>query len=144
MKKLATFVLMLCLTLSGAFCHARCEARTELKEDGKDPEINNFTYWTPNTSISPCPYWLFYQSGYLTDEPCLCEDELNCEWFNINKFIVLDDGELHYSPNYNSPYFYCTVNDKYLMSKIPYEICDRYHTARVCYAKVQWEGPYPD
>ena len=40
--------------------------------------------------------------------------------------------------------FYCTVNDKYLMSKIPYEICDRYHTARVCYAKVQWEGPYPD
>lgn len=109
-----------------------------------NPEISNYTYWNPNTSISPCPYWLFYQSGYLTDEPCLCEDELNCEWFNINRFIVLDDGELHYSPNYNSPYYSCIIYDRFLRSKEPDEICDRYHTARVCYAKVQWEGPYPD
>ncbi len=34
MKKVTKLVLMLCLILSGAFCHARGIARTKIKEDG--------------------------------------------------------------------------------------------------------------
>ena len=40
MKKVTTLVLMLCLILSGALCYARCEARTELKEDGINISIS--------------------------------------------------------------------------------------------------------
>lgn len=39
MKKVTTMFLMLCLTLSGALCHAKGEARTTMKEDGIPIEI---------------------------------------------------------------------------------------------------------
>ena len=73
------------------------------------------------------------------EEPCLCEDEMNCEWFNINEHIVEPTGALHYSPNYHSPYYSCVVKDKHLWYPDPKVRCDRHHTARVCYALYSWE-----
>lgn len=108
-----------------------------------NPYSSNYTYWTPAYGITPCVYWLFYQSGIINGpEPCLCEDEMNCEWSSINDFIVANDSTWHNSPNYNSPYYYCVVRDNILIDKLHGDsICDRYHTALVCYAKHYWTDP---
>lgn len=109
-----------------------------------NPDFQNYTYWVPAEQITPCTYWLFNQYGPLAEgeeEPCLCEDELNCEWFNIHEHIVEVTGALHYSPNYHSPYYSCEVNDKYLYDKVIEKMCDRHHTALVCYATYYWENP---
>lgn len=108
-----------------------------------NPNFQNYTYWVPAEQITPCTYWLFNQYGPLAEgeeEPCLCEDEMNCEWFNINEHIVEPTGALHYSPNYHSPYYSCEVLDKYLINKDKV-MCDRHHTALVCYATYFWENP---
>ena len=110
-----------------------------------NPYFQYYTYWTPINVISPCTDWLFNLSGVISgDEPCLCEDEMNCEWFNIHEHIVEPTGALHYSPNYHSPYYSCVVNDNYLWDEKEMAICDRYHTVRVCYAKREWEQPHID
>lgn len=110
-----------------------------------NPYFSNYTYWTPSQTITPCNNWLFYLSGILNGpEPCLCEDEMNCEWFNINQFIVEEDGDLHLSPNFHSPYYSCEVKDNYLWNKVVDMMCDRYHTALVCYADYYWVLPNPD
>ena len=109
-----------------------------------NPNFQNYTYWVPAEQITPCTYWLFNQYGPLAEgeeEPCLCEDEMNCEWFNINEHIVEPTGALHYSPNYHSPYYSCVVKDKHLWYPDPKVRCDRHHTARVCYATYFWENP---
>jgi hypothetical protein len=109
----------------------------------ENTDFQNYKYWIPSHAITPCTYWLFYLSGIINgDEPCLCEDEMNCEWYNINRFIVDDDGELHFSTNLHCEYYSCTVLDHYLQDKNHGDsICDRYHTARVCYADYFWIGP---
>ena len=108
-----------------------------------NPYASNYSYKIPPYAITPCDDWLFYQSGVINGpEPCLCEDEMNCEWYSINTFIVDDDGEWHNSPTYDSPYYYCVVKDNVLRDKTNNDvICDRYHTARVCYARHHWVGP---
>ena len=109
---------------------------------GSENLPGNWTYWTPPTFVSPCDFWLFYELGELTDEPCMCEDDLNCEWISINTFIVSDSGEKHYSPTFHSPYFDCTIidhTDNCLESRT---ICYRYHIARVKYAHYYWIYEY--
>lgn len=109
--------------------------------------FSNYTYWIPDDIVTPCTDWLFNQYGPLEegqDEPCLCEDEMNCEWFNITEHIVSETGALHYSPNFHSPYYCCVVKDYFLLYPDPKVFCDRYHTARVCYAHYTWMNPNID
>lgn len=110
-----------------------------------NPFFSNYYYWSNPYAVSYCLDWLYYQSGIINgDEPCLCEDELNCEWFYITEFIVSDTGNLHLSPNYHSPYYSCEVRDNFLWDKVVDKMCDRYHTALVCYADYYWILPNPD
>ena len=100
---------------------------------------SNWVYWTPPTVVTPCENWLYFQYGVLNDEPCLCEDELNCEWSNITNNVVLETGPKHYSPAYHSPYFYCTIHDEYrLCDEGCRSVCYRFHTLEVVYANYYW------
>ncbi len=105
---------------------------------GTDDIQGNWTYWIPPTFISPCDFWLFYYSGVSSIEPCMCEDDLNCEWIGINTYIVSESGEKHYSPTYHSPYFECTIEDHTENCPDCKTICYRFHTARVKYAGYYW------
>lgn len=112
----------------------------------ENPYWSNYTYWPNAFNVTQCSDWLFFLSGIISgDEPCLCEDEMNCEWGFITGLIVSDTGYLHLSPNYHSEYYSCEVKDYYLEDKQHGDsICDRYHTALVCYADYYWVLPNPD
>lgn len=101
-----------------------------------------WTYWEPIYNVAPCDKWLFFLNGPLPiddPEPCMCEDRLNCEYMNVDEFIVNDLGPLHYSPNYHSPYFECIVNDVALYKENL--IYGRLHVAEVKYANYVIQHP---
>lgn len=97
------------------------------------PSHSNWNYWEPGC-VTPCDQWLFYYLGVLPNgapEPCLCEDELNCEYVNIKNDFSLSNGNKYYSPTYGSPFFECIVNDE-IVGKDP--IVGRFHIVHVTYA----------
>lgn len=95
-----------------------------------------WTYWEPTTYATGCDTWLFWHYGVLgpsDPEPCLCEDELNCEYVGIKTNVALTSGEKYYSPTYHLPYFQCTVKDV-LVCKEDNPPHGRVHVAYVMYA----------
>jgi hypothetical protein len=105
-----------------------------------DDVVGNWVYWIPSTIVSPCENWLFYQYGIVSNEPCLCEDDLNCEWSNITNNFVLQTGQKYYSPTLHSPFFYCTVHDEWRLcdNNGCKAVCYRFHTLEVVYALFYW------
>ena len=99
----------------------------------------NWTYWEPSTHPVQCGAWLFYEYGLLDPEenPCLCEDMLNCEYIAIKNNITLQSGAKYYSPNNQLPYFKCDViadSIPLLTSKSSSYFLGRVHLANVTYA----------
>ena len=98
------------------------------------PEWN---YWESGY-VTDCEQWLFYYLGDVNSEPCLCEDELNCEYVNIKNDISLSNGGKYYSPTLNSPYFECKVDDTYVKE---FGSEGRLHVVHVTYANYHYT-PY--
>lgn len=95
-----------------------------------------WTYWEPTTYATGCDTWLFWHYGVLgpsDPEPCLCEDELNCEYVGIKTNVALTSGEKYYSPIYHLPFFECYVRD-YMIQKTGSQPHGRVHVAYVVYA----------
>lgn len=95
-----------------------------------------WTYWEPTTYATGCDTWLFWHYGVLGSsdpEPCLCEDELNCEYVGIKTNVALTSGEKYYSPIYHLPFFECYVRD-YMIQKTGSQPHGRVHVAYVVYA----------
>lgn len=98
----------------------------------------NWNYWESGF-VTDCDQWLFYYLGNLSGgpEPCLCEDELNCEYVNIKNDFSLSSGSKYYSPTYGSPFFECRIAGIY--DKNPREF--RAHLLHVTYANYHY-APY--
>ena len=95
------------------------------------PEWN---YWVPGYETD-CEQWLFYYIGDVSPEPCLCEDELNCEYVNIKNDFSLTNGGKYYSPTLDSPYFECRVKDTYFKDM---GLVGRLHILHVTYANYHY------
>ena len=103
-----------------------------------EPYNFNWVYWEPDDYITPCDQWLFFKLGPLNSgetEPCLCEDELNCEYFYINNCFKEETGEMYYSPNLHSPFFECIVEAVHVEK--PSDL-GRLHVAHMVYANYRF------
>ena len=96
---------------------------------GQHPD---WTYWEPSSYAPPCDTWLFWLNGAINPEPCLCEDELNCEYVGIKTNVALTSGEKYYSPMRHLPYFECRV-EAHLLEKEDNPPYGRVHVACVKY-----------
>lgn len=126
-------------TANGTVIFSNVEYVSYVATDRFSFERPRWTYWEPTYNVSPCDMWLFWLYERLplyVSEPCLCEDELNCEYEDINEFIVNDSGPLHYSPICNLPYFECVVTDELVYKNESDTIpIGRVHVANVKYAE---------
>lgn len=101
----------------------------------------NMTYWEPTVTPSCADRWLYCICGEFEEEPCICWEELNCYYYNVNQFVVHENGPLHNSPIYNSPYFECSFKGAHLYNpqeNDPQKRSVRIHALTVTYAGYQW------
>ena len=127
--------------LHGTFAFLAIEHVNYVATDILSSSHPDWTYWEPSTNPINCDTWLFWQNGALLTEdpePCLCDDELNCEYVGIKTNIALTQGELHYSPLYHLPYFQCIVNGSPIYNNVDYQIIGRVHVAQVTYANYEY------
>lgn len=82
MKKVTKMVLMLCLILSGAFCHASSEARTG--------NVNGDSIWI-GTDEMVIDYIKVYQlaTDCSTDETITCQNDLDSFDFKLKKSVAI-------------------------------------------------------
>lgn len=80
---------------------------------------NGWKYWEPSVTPPCSDHWLYYICGEFSIEPCIPWYEMNCYYNNINTYVVLETGPLHYSPTYHSPYVSAVVNWHHLYEPIP-------------------------